>query len=279
VGHIFALRDGAIVYGAHDPAWGVIDAGGARVLFQGRATADYRNTVPVLLLSPDAAAVQFSYEENGRASARFSVAERKLAAANRESTNWRAPETVDSNLRITDWLDSEKPMFNGYALRILHYEISTSLALAPDRENFLLGTGWNLRYFRKESSERWMLAAPADVRAVNISADGRLGVASLADGTIRWYNLAEAKEILAFFPHADRKRWVLWTPSGYYDAAPGAEDLIGWHVNNGLDTAPDFLRGGKFRATYYRPDVIDRILATGNETRALQLADEEAARK
>ena len=26
---------------------------------------------------------------------------------------------------------------------------------------------------------------------------------------------------------------LAWTPSGYYMASPGGEDLIGWHVNRG----------------------------------------------
>jgi hypothetical protein len=72
---------------------------------------------------------------------------------------------------------------------------------------------------------------------------------------------------------------VLWTPSGYYDASPGAEDLIGWHVNNGKDAAADFFPVGQFRSTFYRPDVIAKVLQTGDEARALQLANEENGRK
>ena len=46
--------------------------------------------------------------------------------------------------------------------------------------------------------------------------------------------------------HKDGKRWVLWTPEGYYDASPGAEDLIGWHVNLGLDRDADFVPAIRF---------------------------------
>jgi hypothetical protein len=81
-------------------------------------------------------------------------------------------------------------------------------------------------------------------------------------------------ELLTFLPHADQKRWVLWTPSGYYDCSPGAEDLIGWHVNRSKDQAADFFPASRFRSTYYRPDVIDRILQTQDETKALQAANE-----
>ena len=32
--------------------------------------------------------------------------------------------------------------------------------------------------------------------------------------------------ILAFFAPRDGRRWVVWTPSGYWDASPGGETLI-----------------------------------------------------
>lgn len=66
---------------------------------------------------------------------------------------------------------------------------------------------------------------------LNISQDGRLVVASYLDGSIRWYRRSDGQELLAFWPHADRKRWVLWSPTGFYDAAPGSEEFLGWHIN------------------------------------------------
>jgi len=48
---------------------------------------------------------------------------------------------------------------------------------------------------------------------------------------LRMERYSDGKERAAFFPHADKKRWVVWTPSGYCDASRGGEELIGWHVN------------------------------------------------
>jgi serine/threonine protein kinase/WD40 repeat protein len=58
----------------------------------------------------------------------------------------------------------------------------------------------------------------------------------------------------------DQDRWIAWTPQGYYDAAPGAEELIGWHVNRGPDKAAAYFSVGQFREQLYRPDIIDRLL-------------------
>jgi hypothetical protein len=114
---------------------------------------------------------------------------------------------------------------------------------------------------------------------VNLSGDGSLAVAALADGTIRWYRMTDGKELLAFFPHADKKRWILWSPSGYYDCSPGAEELIGWHVNRGKDAAADFFPASRFRNVYYRPDIVGRMLETLDENEAIRLANAESGRK
>ena len=259
--HMLPLRDGGIVYGASGPAFGVIDASGRRQLFITAAIADYRNNRQGFLLAPDGTGVQFAYQQFGQASARFSLADRKLDAAPASQVSWRPPETEDSRLRVTDWHNKYTPKLNGTPLKLKQYEFSRSLALAPDRSAFLLGADFYLRLFDRNGAERWQIAVPGEAWAVNISADGRLAVAAYGDGTIRWYRMTDGRELLAFFPHADRKRWILWTPSGYYDASPGAEDLIGWHVNNGRDAAADFYPASRFFEQFYRPDIVSEVVS------------------
>jgi WD40 repeat protein len=278
--HILPLRDGGIVYSAADPAFGVIDSSGRRTLFTPVAIADYRILLLLqgLRLAPDDAGVEFAYDLQGNSSAHFSLAERELATTS-VPPNWRAPTTSTIRFNVTDWLNSFEPKLNGTRLPLVHYEKSFSLAIAPDARAFLLGTSFNIRLFDGSGKERWNVPAPGVAWAVNITADGRLAVAAYGDGTIRWYRMTDGQELLAFFPHADRKRWVMWTPEGYYDASPGAEDLIGWHVNNGRDATADFFPVGQFRSTYYRPDVVAKILKTGDEQLALKQANEENGRR
>ena len=121
--------------------------------------------------------------------------------------------------------------------------------------------------------EQWRVPIPSEAWAVNLADNDQLAVAAYADGTIRWHRTDNGKELLAFFPHADRKRWVLWTPEGYYDASPGAEDLIGWQLNRGKEKAGDFFPASRFRAVYYRPDVIARVLETFDTSEALRQAN------
>jgi hypothetical protein len=109
------------------------------------------------------------------------------------------------------------------------------------------------------------------------SPDGRLVVAALRDGTVRWYRASDGVELLAVFLPADGKRWVAFSPSGYYAAGPGAEDLVGWQVDNGPDQAASFYPASRFRDYFYRPDVVSLVLKTLDEPAAVQQAEAAAA--
>jgi WD40 repeat protein len=269
------LPAGGVVFGAGDPAWGVFSVRGERTRLVAGQIADYRNNREGFRTDAAGGAVGFAYELFGKAPAWVSLPERRLATE--AGGALQAPRT--DGLAITDWEDNDAPKLNGAKLALEPYEIARSLAIAPDAQRFLLGTEWALRLFDRSGKQQWQAAGPSAAWSVNISGNGKLALAAFSDGTIRWYRLTDGEELLAFFPHKDRKRWVLWTPSGYYDAAPGAEELIGWHVNNGKDAAADFFPVGQFRKDFYRPDVIDLILQTLDESKAVEQANLAANRR
>ena len=104
-------------------------------------------------------------------------------------------------------------------------------------------------------------------------------MAAYGDGTIRWRRLSDGQELLALFVHAIDRRFVAWTPKGYYAASPGAEDLIGWHVNRDWDHAPDFYPASRFRDQFNRPDIVKRILDDLDEDKAIADANQLAGAK
>ena len=108
---------------------------------------------------------------------------------------------------------------------------------------------------------------------VNIPRDGRLVIAAYGDGTIRWHRLSDGEELLALFVHKVDRRWVAWTPKGYYMASPGAESLIGWHVNRGWDEAAQFFPVDRFREQFNRPDIVKLVLETLDEGKAIEEAN------
>lgn len=73
---------------------------------------------------------------------------------------------------------------------------------------------------------------------------------------------------------------VVWMPTAaYYDCSPGAEELIGWHVNRDKDREADFFPASKFRDQFYRPDIIQHVLQTRDVAKALAAANEAAGRR
>jgi len=279
---IRALPHGRMIFGAEDPAWAVIDDLGNRIRFCPPPVADFRNMRTAFRLSHGGGRVAFGYEVNGKSPASFDVNGRLLTDGPADNT-LLSPRTKAPGIVVTDWENSSFPKLNGKPIVLEDGERSASLAVSPDGRCFVLGTNRYLRCYGSSGSEIWKADAPGAGWAVNISGDGRLVVAAFTDGTIRWYQLKKSlknrRELLALFPHNDRKRWVLWTPSGYYDASAGGEDLIGWHINNGKDKAADFFPISRFREQFYRPDVVAKVLETLDEQEAVKLADREAGRK
>lgn len=72
----------------------------------------------------------------------------------------------------------------------------------------------------------------------------------------------------------DDGQWIVWSPIGYYDASPGADRLIGWHVNRGPAKSAKFFEVQQFRKQLYRPDVINLILDGHDVQEAVRIANE-----
>ncbi|HEY1049267.1 MAG TPA: WD40 repeat domain-containing protein [Prosthecobacter sp.] len=277
---------GSILFAAFDPAWGQVGevrpataSAGAKTLSPS-PRADPRDLGSGFRVSADGTTLTFAYEQPGKGPALFSIASRELIHEGGELTR-RLASYADSlkpprieGLPITDWRHHARPRLAEKLLAIKDNETSRGLAISSDAEFFLLGTQWSLRCFTAQGQERWNFFQPSITWAVNLADKDQLAVAAGSDGVIRWHRADTGKELLAFFPHSDRKRWVLWTPEGYYDCSPGAEDLIGWHVNRGRDHEADFFPAAKFRDQFYRPDIIQLVLPNRDSAAAVAQAGE-----
>jgi len=270
------LPSGGLAFAAQDPRLGVLGPDGRMTWTADPATNAFHGQRDVLAVSADGARVAFRsdrWDAIRRAWARqpilFSLPDRRLA---------QEEATADlATARTAEMATALGYVFLPVALE--RHEIPRSLAFAPDWERFALGADWSLRLFNRAGRELWQRPTPSVTWAVNVIGNGRLVVAAYGDGTIRWHKLEDGEELLAFYLHPDRERWVLWTPKGYYDAAAGAEDLIGWQVNRGRDKAAEFYPASRFRDRFHRPDVIDLVLRTLDVGAAVATADARAGRR
>ncbi len=224
-------RGGWLVSGG-DPSWGQLTPQGQ---WQPRGLAplaDLRGSFGnAFMLADGGRQVRFGFEMLGVAAHHFDLTTRRLSAGSMPGGQSPSTTTLD----IKDWESTRNPRLNGLPIKLADSETARSLAIAPGAGSFVLGSDWLLRHMRADGTLLWQQTVPGTVWGVNIPNSGpgagRIVVAAYGDGTIRWHRLSDGQELLAFFPHADRQRWVLWTPSGHYDASPGGEELIGWQID------------------------------------------------
>ncbi len=267
-----------IAAGAQDPAFGLISADGAKHVWQEGVPADMHGKLgDGFMLAADGKSVRFGLGHGSSRPVLFSLAPFELKDAPKPAAGL-SPAKVDG-LPVTGWDGGEFPKLGGNFLPLENYEESLSLAIAPDKSRFTLGTAFWLRTFAASGKEIWQKPIPGSARAVNISADGRLVAAAFEDGTVRWFRLGDGQELLALFVHAHDRRFIAWTPKGYYAASPGAEDLIGWHVNRGWDRAPDFFSASRYSEHFNRPDIVARVLDDLDEDVAIAEANRRANSK
>jgi WD40 repeat protein len=276
---LVTLPGGGLVWGAHGPNFGVFDGQGTSTLMRGSSAADMRGKRSGHFWSArDGMSVWFGINQWSEDPWLFDLPSLGFAATPERPRDFI--EAATGELKIEDWINTEKPRLDGKVLQLSAYEISRSLAIAPDGKSFSIGADWGIYRFDTTGRVLWSVPVPGAAWGLNHSADGALLIAALGDGTIRWYRAADGAELLAFFAHAPDKRWVAWTPTGYYAASPGGEDLIGWHVNGKTwDDPADFFPASRFRERFYRPDIVKLVLETRDEARAVAEANSKARRQ
>jgi WD40 repeat protein len=263
IGSLAALPDGGVVYGAGDPAFGIVSAMGERVLHRGPATCDLRGARgDALTVSRDGVQVRFGLKLSGTIPHLFDLRAGTLTPSTK-TPDGLIPASV-AELDVRDWINSTTPTLAGKPLPLWTHESSRALAIAPDATRFAIGADWSLYCFASSGHQTWPpKPAPATCWGVNWSPDGRVIVAAYGDGTIRWHRASDGAEVLALFVLVENdaaKDWVCWTPKGHFMASENGEGLIGWHVNRGEDQAADFYPAHTFAETFRKPDIVKAAL-------------------
>ena len=269
-----ALPDGGIAYVTHDPSFGIFDAAGNLRLVHGQVTADMRNKLGGQFFhSTDLTKVWFGLKLGAIDPWLFDVNRLLFNAAPQVPEGFIQP--VTTTLPIENWNNAYQPMVDKQVLPQLGTaEMARSLAIASDAHSFILGTDWTLSNYTASGKLNWRKSVESFVWGVSLSGDGQIAIAALGDGTLRWYRASDGTPLLAFFVNASDRKWIAWTPTGYYAASAGGENLIGWHFNGkGWDDPPDFFPASRFRKQFYRPDIVQLVLKLRDEAAAIETAN------
>ena len=266
------------VFGARDPAFGLLSAQGVSIVLSDRRVAGMSGKLgSAFTLSPDATSVRFGLGYGQDRPILFDLTAGAVTDSPYPPPHFTTAKT--NGLPVTDWDDTFSVKFNGARLLPEKTEVTHALAIRPDMSGFAIGTAWYVRSYSAKGKERWEQPGPNVAEGVDFSGDGEILAVAYGDGTIRWLRWSDGSELLALFVEPQSRKWVAWTPSGYYMASAGGEDLIGWHVNRGWEQEADFFPASQFRTEYNRPDIVKLVLQTKDEDEAIRRANARTQRE
>jgi Caspase domain/WD domain, G-beta repeat len=153
----------------------------------------------------------------------------------------------------------EQLWINGRSVQLLPEERVLDHVIPADRGTAYVATSWFIRKLAPDGHSIWMTPIASEAEAVALTADGKLILAALTDGTIRWFRASDGAEILSLLALRNGVDWVAWIPPGYYESSTAGDNYFGWHLN--FPKGPGqyvvrFYRAVQFDRVFYRPDVV-----------------------
>jgi hypothetical protein len=263
-----------VVWASFAGTWGVFTApaqGEPVAVVRSAPQIDFliRRGAQELWLSPDARTVRWAQGVH-REPVSLELSMRRIGAG--QTGGLVEPRTRRSLMDAAqDFENHFRPRVRGQAITLRVGEVSRALAYVGDEGDVILATSEGLQRLDRSLRVTWEVRTATDVRAVNTTPDGRIAVTTMSDGTVRWWRARDGELLLSALVMPDG--WLLWMPTGHYDASHGVESRIGWLVDRAEGPLPDFFTVGRFRDQFHRPDVIDRVIETVDAGLAIRQAD------
>lgn len=256
--------NGLVAYASFDGRWGVANHD-LRVTPYTGAIADFRGPAN-LRINADATRVGVFAKRD--AEPIWFDLNKRLLSRTEHPEDLAEPRTSAGLFSGAEWENTLQPEVNGQRIKIAGDEVSRSIAFYSNSKEAVLGTSKKLRGIDADGRVRWTSSVPAEVWSVNLTADNSVAVTALADGTVRWWRTKDGAPLMSLFLLAD-SRWILWSPSGFYDASAGADRLAGWSVNRTDEPVADFYSLNRFRDRFNKPAVLDGVLSLRDEGEAM----------
>jgi dipeptidyl aminopeptidase/acylaminoacyl peptidase len=258
---LLPFKDDSILFSPVHSGFGLINAQGGVVYNKTLSRADFSKGHQVFRINRDASLVQFGYERDGQSRAAFDLRKRLIEADSPEHDDLMTPRFTANGIDVRNWDYTADPHLGSRKIKgLLPGERSSALAVKRDEKGFFFGTNLALRFYDRKGRLIWTQKVNSIIWDLAISADDRMLVAAMGDGTIRYFRADNGEETMAVYLHPDRKRWIIWLPSGFFDHGQNSEELIGFHVNRGKDKEATLVSVNQMYDLFYRPDIIDQAL-------------------
>lgn len=261
--NMLPLPGGGMLFATTTPSLTLLSPGGEVLRTVSSVIGDFRDGQRHLLLSAKADAISLPMARSGGRPRLFAVSGLDDSPTSLDAADLRPARLEAEGFALEAFVPADapaRPKVNGKPLEIIPSDQVQAHAFAHDGSALFVGTRWQLLKLDRQAQVLWRQSFSSAVRAVNAAADGAFVVITLSDGTARWLRQSDGQEVLAFFPHNNGHDWVLWRPDGYYASSEEGDQYVGWHVNRGMDRAPDFYRAVQFERVFYRPDLLRTAL-------------------
>jgi WD40 repeat protein len=162
---------------------------------------------------------------------------------------------------------------------------ATSAAAFPNGDDLVVGTLSGLTSFSKTGIRHWNRPLENAVSDVRVSGNGKIIVAAVLDGTIRWFRAEDGAELLALMPlsknvstlhsirdvNAATLDWIAWTPDGFYTSTEGATTVLQWLANQDEKLQAISVPVSDI-PELHRPDVLKNIVKLRDADKAIAQA-------
>jgi WD40 repeat protein len=243
--------NGQMVYASFSGSWGTFDPASGKSFTTGAQLARFQYP-DALRISADGRRVGNNFE--GKNNPGWFDLDKRLVTMGALPSDLIGPKVPRG-----DYINTDVPSINGNRIKLNRDEISRTAAMLRLSDDFVIGTSTSLRRHSDNGALRWRIRIATEIRAVNVSADDKYIVSANADGTISWYRSEDGVLLMSVLPRTDGT-WVIWTPTGQFDASAGADRQVGWSVNRAPGGAADFYSLNRFREQFSRPSYIDNAL-------------------
>ncbi|MCX7098663.1 MAG: caspase family protein [Methylococcales bacterium] len=252
-----------VLFSSADPAWGSLK--NDSMVYNSHANLWDARLVELpgktFAISEDGLKIAYSQHPDGDDVSVFDITRLSLQSpSDKELIKTLSPAiTAKPHLKITHW-QRDVPEFNGVRRDFEDYEKSYALAMEPSSDRALIGTNYNLRWYDGQGKAIKKIPVTSAVYGLSIAGNGKLAVAALGDGTLRWYSLSpgeELTELVVLFPYNDSKDWIVWTKEGFFGSSDGGGyRLAGYHLNKGETKRPEWIEFSQIYQVYYAPELI-----------------------
>jgi hypothetical protein len=121
-----------------------------------------------------------------------------------------------------------------------------------------------------QSKPIWTVDQQSRIRALKIfEKEGSLFTWS-ENGVVDFLNSQTGKKYLSLAFDSSGKEWILWTPSGYFDASENGAQLVFWSGPGDESHFPGLFPMSSFASLFRKPELVDAVMLCRDEGTALK---------